>query len=326
MKGELIEKLSAVNEEEKQILVNSEIDRRVYSPSGDFIINDKRLTKGKFGVIMRTHPRYTVFPQHKHTFIEIMIVLSGKIIHTIDGEDVCLSQGDVLFLNKHTTHSIAMTDTEDIGVNIILSDKFADALFPELSGTVFSDFFEENRKKDGVPMHLHFSTLGHRDVENLIENLLLGFIDTVPDEYVTEKTLSLLLYRLSKLRHALLKNKVTSTDKENARRLEITSYIKTSYRTASLTELADRMYITPEYLSKITVKYFGKSFKELVLCERIERAVDLLKNTSLPISTVIRNMGYENESYFHREFKKRLGATPKEVRASQKAINSDNLT
>ena len=74
------------------------------------------------------------------------------------------------------------------------------------------------------------------------------------------------------------------------------------------------MYLTPPYLSKITKELFGKSFKELVVDEKMERAHTAFISTELSVGDVIRSVGYENESYFHREFKKRYGLTPLAIR------------
>ena len=74
------------------------------------------------------------------------------------------------------------------------------------------------------------------------------------------------------------------------------------------------MYLTTPYLSKITVDLFGKSFKELVIDERMSRARVAFETTRMSIGDVIRSVGYENESYFHREFKKRYGITPLAMR------------
>ena len=100
--------------------------------------------------------------------------------------------------------------------------------------------------------------------------------------------------------------------------MEITSYIKENYRTANLSELAYKMHISPPYLSKSIKNYFGKTFKEMLVEERIKHAVELLTKTELPIGDIIRSVGYENHSYFHREFKRRTGVTPLTLRQKQK--------
>ena len=109
-----------------------------------------------------------------------------------------------------------------------------------------------------------------------------------------------------------------SAGKDEVRRIEILSYVKSNYRIASLGELGERLYLSAPYLSKIIKDIFGKSFKDLVVDERMERARSAFLNTGLSVGDVIRSVGYENESYFHREFKKRYGTTPLALRKSAK--------
>ena len=44
------------------------------------------------------------------------------------------------------------------------------------------------------------------------------------------------------------------------------------------------------------------------------RAKTAFEATNMSVGDVIRSVGYENESYFHREFKKRYGITPLTMR------------
>ena len=82
----------------------------------------------------------------------------------------------------------------------------------------------------------------------------------------------------------------------------------------TLTELARRLYLSEPYLSGLIVRLFGKSFKALLVDERMRRATTLITDSSMPISEIISSVGYENSSYFHREFKKRYGKSPLAVR------------
>ena len=125
-------------------------------------------------------------------------------------------------------------------------------------------------------------------------------------------------YHLSKNRETLLDIESGTTDKDSFRRLEILSYVKSNYRTATLGELAKKLYVSEPYLSKLVKEYFGKSFKELLLEERVTRATEFFEESDIPIGTVIQSIGYENESYFHREYKKRVGKTPLTVRKNAK--------
>ena len=327
MEKYLLDILSRESEEETGILGGEVLNRKIYSGGEDFVINEARLFGAGRGISARTHTRYTDFPKHRHNYVEMMIVLSGSITHRIDGEPLTLSTGEILIMNKHVTHSVDRSGKDDIGVNIIMSDRFIDGVAGELSGTVFSSLIKENAKDGGSAIYLAFRTGGRKYIDNAIENLLFELTVRGEDVGVMSGTVSLLLRYLSLENEELLLHGNVKADKEEARRLSILSYIKASYRTASLSELSDKLYLTVPYLSKLIKESFGKSFKELVVDERMERAKGAIEGTTLPIGDVIRSVGYENESYFHREFKKRYGYTPLAIRKmTPKKTNSASST
>lgn len=327
MEKYLLDILSRESEEETGILGGEVLNRKIYSGGEDFVINEARLFGAGRGISARTHTRYTDFPKHRHNYVEMMIVLSGSITHRIDGEPLTLSTGEILIMNKHVTHSVDRSGKDDIGVNIIMSDRFIDGVAGELSGTVFSSLIKENAKVGGSAIYLAFRTGGRKYIDNAIENLLFELTVRGEDVGVMSGTVSLLLRYLSLENEELLLHGNVKADKEEARRLSILSYIKASYRTASLSELSDKLYLTVPYLSKLIKESFGKSFKELVVDERMERAKGAIEGTTLPIGDVIRSVGYENESYFHREFKKRYGYTPLAIRKMiSKKTNSASST
>ena len=314
MEKYLLDFLSLESEEETGILGGEVLNRKIYSGGEDFVVNEARLFGPRQSISARTHTRYVDFPLHKHNYVEMMIVLSGSITHEIDGEELRLEKGEVLVMNKHVPHSVRRSGTDDIGVNIIMSDRFIDGVAAELSGTVFSSLIKENGKEDGAPIYLAFATEGRKYIENIIENLLFMLTEKEGDTGIMTGTVSLLLRYLSLENKELLKHGNHKADKDEARRLEILSYVRSSYRTASLSELGERLYLTVPYLSKITRELFGKSFKELVVDERMARAKTAFEATDMSVGDVIRSVGYENESYFHREFKKRYGITPLTMR------------
>ncbi len=316
MKRELIEKLAEMSQEESRILSGERLDKRLYSSSEDFVINEARL-HGSGGISVRTHTRFTDFPRHRHNYVEMMIVLTGEIYHTVEGERIRLGEGDILLMNKHISHSIEKAKESDIGVNIIMSDGFIASLIPKMSETIFSPFFRENGRTGGEPMYFHFASCGRNRTQNLIENLLIEL--TVPDgdRAIMEATVALLLSCLSKQRGASLLGGSIPEDKVEKRTIAILSYIEENYRTASLTDLARRLYLTEPYLSKLIRATLGKSFKELVVEIRLKKAKEMLLDTDLSIGEIISATSYDNQSYFHRIFREHFGVTPLAMRKNK---------
>ena len=313
MKQELIEKLAILSPEECRILEGKCLDRSIYSISEDFVVNEARL-HGTGGISVRTHTRFTAFPLHRHNYVEMMIVLTGEIFHTVEGQRIRLCEGDILLMNKHISHSVERAKESDIGVNIIMSDRFVASLMPKMSQTIFSPFFRENARSGGEAMYLHFASGGRNRTQNLIENLLIELTEPDGDRAIMEATVALLLSCLSKQRGASLLCGSIHGDKVEKRNLAILSYIEENYLGASLVDLAERLYLSEPYLSKIIKSTFGKSFKDLVVELRLEKAKQMILETDLSIGEIIASVGYYNQSYFHRIFREHYGLTPLSLR------------
>lgn len=95
-------------------------------------------------------------------------------------------------------------------------------------------------------------------------------------------------------------------------------YIEQKYRTATLTELCEKLHLSMHVLSKMIKKSTGFNFKELLQRKRLNKSVELMCDTDLPISDIIAAVGYENNSYFHRVFKERYHMTPRVFREKNK--------
>ena len=77
---------------------------------------------------------------------------------------------------------------------------------------------------------------------------------------------------------------------------------------------ADKMCLTPKYLSTKVKKLTGKSVFEWVSTSTIIRAKILLKTTDDPISHISEELNFPNASFFSRFFKKHTNMTPNEYR------------
>lgn len=83
----------------------------------------------------------------------------------------------------------------------------------------------------------------------------------------------------------------------------------------TLAKLSEKYSYTPTYLSELLRQKCGKTFSELVLEQRMERAKTLLIHTKLPVSTISSMIGYGGTTEFYRKFKDYFSLTPREMRS-----------
>jgi two-component system response regulator YesN len=96
-------------------------------------------------------------------------------------------------------------------------------------------------------------------------------------------------------------------------------YISRHYnQKISLSELADKIYVSQWYLSKLLNKYTGKNFYDLLNQSRIRKAKELLGDPALKIGEISELVGFIDVSHFSRIFKKSEGRSPKEYRNALK--------
>ncbi|MBU3877875.1 response regulator [Faecalicatena sp. AGMB00832] len=72
----------------------------------------------------------------------------------------------------------------------------------------------------------------------------------------------------------------------------------------TLSELADKMYVSQWHLSKLLNKHTKKSFSELLNEIRVKEAKQLLKDPSLRVGDVAEMVGFLDIAHFSRVFKK----------------------
>lgn len=92
-------------------------------------------------------------------------------------------------------------------------------------------------------------------------------------------------------------------------------YIRENYtRKLTLTEVAEKTYVSQWHLSKLLNRHTGQSFSELLNRVRIERARELLYNPALRIGDIAEAVGFLDVAHFSRVFKKQEGISANEYR------------
>lgn len=82
----------------------------------------------------------------------------------------------------------------------------------------------------------------------------------------------------------------------------------------SLNDVAGKIYLTPNYVSMLIKKEIGQNFSDIILKKRIEKAKELLFEETLKTYEIAGKVGYVDQNYFFKAFRKVVGMTPGEFR------------
>lgn len=77
---------------------------------------------------------------------------------------------------------------------------------------------------------------------------------------------------------------------------------------------AEKLFITPKYLSTVCTRVSGKSPMRWITDSVMEQCYTLLKTTNMSVKEISNQMGFPNPSFFGQYFRDEAGMTPLEYR------------
>lgn len=323
MREKLLKELMTVSEEEEKYRAGQVcVEHNLYAKDTLEEVDRKRLLQRGKLITVRPHSRFVDFPEHRHNYVEIMYVVQGSITHYIEGKELVLKKGDVLMLNQHVTHAIKKAEYEDIGINFIALPEFFEIPLTMLQKkNVIADFvIGAMRQKNPVSHYLLFRLKEDPQIENLMENMIESMLHVHQNEDIVNQY-SMGLVFLYLMNHLENLSHNSSIDYKETIVQAVLEYINSDCKNANLTKIAEDTHQSMTVLSKLIKQKTGYKFQELLQRRRFQKAIYLLMETELTVEDIAFEVGYENQSYFYRQFQKRYGMTPAKYRKLHKKGN-----
>ncbi|MBU3184752.1 AraC family transcriptional regulator [Clostridium estertheticum] len=326
---ELDKKLKQLNDIEKNTYdlyntrITSEVDIRLKEHFSNkvkndlWIINNEKLMNESEVIAIHKHDRFIKFDKHKHDYLEMMFVYSGKINQVIEGGKIVIEKGEILLLDMNVEHSIEAAGFDDIAINVLIKKEFFDWIFMSqiADNDLISNFIVEAiYGKNKFKQYIHFKTSENDKVCNFMIQILMEYYDKKNGMETAIRAYMMLLFNelLRDYKKYLTSEMVSKIDSTIS--TEILNYINKNYKVITLKSMADHFSYNPDYIGKLVKKIIGKTLTELVKEKKIKQSGYLLHNTKMSVIDVITEVGYSNVSYFYRQFKDQVGVTPDEYR------------
>jgi AraC family L-rhamnose operon transcriptional activator RhaR len=260
---------------------------------------------------------------HKHDFIEIAYVTSGRGLHIVGGHRYEVTPGDLFIINYDVPHGffrLPENSESPVLYNCVFAPGFLDASLFRCS-TYFKDittsllfkslFPEENHSAapDLCLRGLAFQTCGDLFTKMYAEYHAMspGYCDLIR-AYLIE--LIIKIFRL------LASDPRQTTSAHHQQLVErAVAYIQQHYQSElKLTDLALHSFISKNYFSKLFKEVTGTNFSDYVQKVRIDEACRLLRATDLKIVDIALQAGFKDLKFFYDVFKKITGKTPGDYR------------
>lgn len=121
---------------------------------------------------------------------------------------------------------------------------------------------------------------------------------------------------LSVFQEHLLRIEKTATEDQCRKVIEdVQTLIQIEYGSdIGVDYLAKRVFLSPSYLSFLFKKSTGQSLVKYITAVRMERAKELLRDSTIKVVDIASTVGFANTSYFNLMFKQYNGLTPVQYR------------
>lgn len=253
-----------------------------------------------------------------------------KIVLIVEDEKDVQSFLNELLRDKYHTH-IANNGAEALAIikttvpDIIVSD----VLMPEMDGIELCKRIKDNE----ITCHIPFIMLTAKDsIVHRIEGLESGANAYIPKPFHPDH----LMVRVQKLieeKELLFKHFSQDTPIENLTSSlsiedekdfieKVIAIIRTNIENENLQSLLieKQLGISSSKLYRKIKNILGLSPGDLIRTIKLKYAAELLRESSFTVSEVCYRSGFNNRSYFYREFKKMYNITPKNYQLSKKTI------
>ena len=245
---------------------------------------------------------------HKHTFYEILWIKKGKTKQFIDYQEYEIADNTLFFISQGQLHSFeawqglegyTIMFTEDF---FLLNHQNKDLLF-ELS---FLDNLYANP----------FLDLSPADVAEIEPIIALLVLENEREDRSNLILQSLLHVLLAKIQRCIDQRQTQHFPKRYLLLFKQFKSLLDKHFTQLLTasDYAEKLSITQHHLNLISKEIAGKTATEIIRARIILEAKRMLSFSDLTVTEIAYQLGFEENSYFSRIFRKETGLSPVEFR------------
>jgi len=264
-------------------------------------------------------PRHGDMALHSHDFSELVIVLHGSGVHISPAGDYPIRTGDVFVLHGDQAHGYRETAALGL-VNILFRlEELAVPLLDIVSLPGYHALFTLEplfRRRDSFASRLRLTPDQLQLISELVQRMVLENGSQMPGrKFAVLAYFMLIVADLSRY----YSHMADSAAQPLLRLGRVLGYLQQHYsERLTLDDLAGAGCMSRRTLTREFKKAMNCSPIDYLLRLRINHAMDLLRDHRLSITDVAFRVGFQDSSYFTRQFHAIAGCRPRDLRGPLK--------
>lgn len=261
---------------------------------------------------VQMHLKSTI-PQamHWHNFVELYYVLDGTLKISVLNQQHCLTADQLLVVNPFVSHAVLEAGATLAIFTIDLAKYDQHVLSPNVrfdcNSVTSSNDESLAQLKRVLARFVKNNVAGHEGKELINKSLSYELLHILVSDFSTEESLA-----------------GQSNSLQAARMEDILQYTNEHYAEGlSLTDLANRYYLTVPYMSKFFKTMMGTTFTDYMNDIRLSHVLNDLPRTDLSTEQLAETHGFPNTKSLVSLFKKRYRVTPAQYK--RQLINAENF-
>ncbi len=250
-------------------------------------------------IILQEVDRSYAIPDHVHIQWQLYCVLSGGVKSVVGGTPHLLGPNDVMLVapgvvrdrychGRAPTYLYANFINNGLTLNPLANRKLT--MPPELL-------------PDLTALAQELRTPGQSDTDLLVNALLVRILIGLVRHVSSGQTRT----RLS----------VQNLPKQDELVRQVEAYLRNNLSLRITREdIAGVVHLCPTHLARVFRARTGKTLIERLTELRLQRAADLLRESTMPVTAIGYEIGFNSFSHFTRLFRKRMGLSPSDYRSA----------
>lgn len=288
---------------------------RLLPKAWEGLLNSSNFLPVVVGTLERIQDVSWSMEPNRHDNYEMVYMKNGYAVFEISGHKVELGPNDIVIIKPMQYHKF-IVKSESGCEFIVLYFTFENRINGEYAQVPLEDFLNFVSSKETSP-YIKLKVSPKNEIVVLLNRIMKERASSEPgSEFLNYLLIMELFVLLSRALKMEWENSIKLKSSKLKELIGIAiNYIHNNFeRDISLGDIAKYVFLSPSYFTRAFKEETGMSPISYLLRVRIDRAKELLVDTSLKISDIALNVGFSNQQRFNEMFKKYAGLTPLQYR------------